>query len=290
MPLKNRWVGNPVLSGVGRLFFECPCRDFHCGLRGFSNQAFRRLDLRTTGMEYASEMVIKATLLKMRIAEVPTKLHPAGRSRAPHLRPWRDGWRHLRFMLMYSPTWLYLYPGLSLTIVGGLVMAWLYTGPKRVGMVGLDVHTMLFAAMAVLLGFQSLGFAIFTKVFAVSEGLLPEQAWVRRVLSWMRLETGLAAGAVVAVGGLAWALAALWGWRATGFRQLDPQEMMRSVIPSVVLLTLGCEVLLASFFLSILGLALRRDLPEVHLVKDHREVRRPVSARARGASGGTAGR
>ena len=171
----HKYLGNPVLTGIGRLLFKSQCGDFHCGLRGFTKEAYKRMGLRTTGMEFASEMVVKATLFKMRIAEVPTTLSPDGRNRAPHLRSWHDGWRHLRFLLLYSPRWLFLYPGVWLMILGGGVGLILLPGPRTVGGIRFDIHTLLYAATAVLLGFQSVVFAFFTKVFAISEGLLPRR-------------------------------------------------------------------------------------------------------------------
>jgi len=173
MPFLHRRLGNPLLSGLGRLFFKSPCHDFHCGMRAFRKDAYERMGLRTTGMEFASEMVVKATLLRLRITEVRATLSPDGRSRPPHLRTWHDGWRYLRFLLLYSPRWLFLYPGLVLMLAGVLAGGWLLSGPRKVGSVQLDVHTLLYAAMAVLVGFQAVAFAVFTKIFAVSEGLLP---------------------------------------------------------------------------------------------------------------------
>lgn len=258
MPWKNRYIGNPVLSGVGRLFFRCPARDFHCGIRGFSVDAFKRMDLRTTGMEYASEMVIKATLLGMRIAEVPTTLSPDGRSRPPHLRPWRDGWRHLRFMLLYSPRWLFLYPGLLLMILGVAGILWLWPGPQFIGRVGFDVHSMFYAGLAVLLGFQSVSFAVFSKVFAISEGLLPEDPRLSWLFKYITLEVGVLIGTALFLGGLVGSLWAVADWSARDFGPLDPARMMRAVIPTGLMLTIGAEVILASFFLSILGLRTRR--------------------------------
>src|SRR6267378_7884160 len=174
MPPLHRYLGNPVLTGIGRLFFKSPVGDFHCGLRAFRRDAIERLDLRTHGMEFASEMVVKATAFGLRVTEIPTTLSPDGRDRAPHLRTWRDGWRHLRFLLLYSPRWLFLYPGGLLMIIGLLVGLLLLRGPLTVGGVNFDVHTLLYAAMAVIIGFQAIVFAMFTKVFAMSEGLLPE--------------------------------------------------------------------------------------------------------------------
>ena len=201
MPTLHRYLGNPVLSGVGRLFFHSPCGDFHCGLRGFSKDAIEKLDLRTTGMEFASEMVVKATLHGLRIGEVPTTLAPDGRSRPPHLRSWRDGWRHLRFLLLYSPRWLFFYPGLTLLISGLSIILWLLPGPRRVGSVVLDVHTMLGGAALILIGFQSVAFAVLAKVFAVNSGLMPWTPGFRRIFDWITLETGLIVGALLILGG-----------------------------------------------------------------------------------------
>jgi len=258
MPWKNRYLGNPVLTGVGRLFFRCPARDFHCGLRGFSAEAFRRMDLRTTGMEFASEMVIKSTLLGLKITEVPTTLGKDGRSRPPHLRPWRDGWRHLRFMLLYSPDWLFLYPGLLLLTVGALVGGWLLPGPRHVLGVELDVHTLLYAALAVIVGFQAVAFASFTKVFAAAEGLLPDGGRHRRLLDHVTLEAGLVVGLLLMALGLVGSLGEVLRWGREDFGPLDVRVTLRGVIPAVLALTIGLQVALSSFFLSILQLKVRR--------------------------------
>jgi Glycosyltransferases involved in cell wall biogenesis len=259
MPWKNRHIGNPLLSGIGRLFFHCPIGDFHCGLRAFSRDAYHRLELRTAGMEFASEMVIKATLFGLRITEIPTTLRPDGRSRPPHLRPWRDGWRHLRFMLLFSPRWLFLQPGLVLFFGGLVAGALLVRGPLRVGSVAFDVHTLFFAAMAVLIGFQAVAFAVFTKVFAIQSGLLPPDQKLDRWVRWLNLEKGLAIGSILLLGGLALSLQAVGAWSHASFGALTPGELLRLVIPGGTLLTLGCQTLLVSFFLSILSLPLRRD-------------------------------
>jgi hypothetical protein len=257
MPPLHRFLGNPVLSGIGRLFFRSPVGDFHCGLRGLTKAAFDRLDLQTTGMEFASEMVVKATLLGLRIGEVPTTLAPAGRGHAPHLRPWRDGWRHLRFMLLYSPRWLFLYPGLALVVLGCVVGTWLLPGPRPLGRVTLDVHTLLYAALAVLIGFQAVCFAVFAKVFATTTGLLPaDQRWAR----WARritLELGLAVGGVLILAGLAASIYAVLQWRQHAFGPLEPSRILRIIIPAILSFTLGCQVVLGSFFLSVLGLRRR---------------------------------
>ncbi|OYT70385.1 MAG: dolichol-P-glucose synthetase [Chloracidobacterium sp. CP2_5A] len=258
MPWKNRYIGNPALTGIGRLLFGCPAGDFHCGLRGYSLNAFKKMDLRTTGMEFASEMVIKATLMGLRIAEVPTTLSPDGRSRPPHLRPWRDGWRHLRFMLLYSPRWLFLYPGLWLILFGLAAGAWLLPGPQRVAGVVLDVHTLLYAALSVLIGFQCVTFAILAKVFAINEGLLPEDPRLTRLFKYITLETGLILGGLLTVGGLAGSVTAVASWNEVAYGPLDASRTLRLVIPSALCLMLGCETILASLFLSVLGLRMRR--------------------------------
>jgi glycosyltransferase involved in cell wall biosynthesis len=257
MPFLHRYLGNPVLTTIGQMFFHAPCGDFHCGMRGFRKSAYEQMRLRTAGMEFASEMVVKATLLKMKITEVPTTLSPDGRSRPPHLRTWHDGWRHLRFLLLYSPRWLFLYPGVLLIFVGIAGTLWLLPGPQRIGHVVFDVHTLLYTLMSILLGFQAVAFATFTKVFAISEGLLPEDPRLTKVFRYVKLETGLCAGAALVLLGVAGTLLAVSDWRARQFGQLDPSQMLRLVIPAVVALTLGVEVILSSFFLSVLGM--KRD-------------------------------
>ena len=254
MPRLHRYVGNPVLTGIGRLFFSSPCGDFHCGLRGFSKTAIQSLDLRTRGMEFASEMVVKASLHGLRITEVPTTLSVDGRNRPPHLRSWRDGWRHLRFLLLYSPRWLFLYPGLLLMIIGAAVSGWLLVGPRVVDGITLDVHTFLYAAMAVIIGYQTVIFAVFTKVFAITEGLLPEDPRLTMLFRHIKLETGIMAGTLLLAAGLGLSLYALSFWSATSFGPLDPARTSRLVIPAITLIALGLQTVLSSFFLSILGL------------------------------------
>ena len=258
MPWKNRYIGNPALSGLGRLFFDCPVKDFHCGLRGFSRDAYERLDIQTTGMEFASEMVVKATLLNMKIVEVPTTLSKDGRSRAPHLRPWRDGWRHLRFMLLYSPKWLFLYPGLALMIVGSALAAILIPAPLFLAPgIGLDVHTLLFAFAAVLIGFQSVAFAFFTRIYAFNEGLLPRDPFLEKLFQRFTLESGLVAGGLLLLIGFATGVAAVVIWSRAGFGELDARQTLRTAIPAASLLCLGAQVILTSFLLSFLGLRRR---------------------------------
>ena len=249
MPVLHKYLGNPVLTWLGRLFFGSPCGDFHCGLRGFSKQAIEQLNLRTTGMEFASEMVVKASLYGLKITEVPTTLSPDGRSRPPHLKTWRDGWRHLRFLLMYSPRWLFLYPGLALMFLGFVATIWFMTQPR--------VHTLLYSATALIIGFQIVSFAIFTKAFAISEGLLPEDRKLRRFLRYINLEVGLSIGVILFLLGMGGSLYALYIWNARLYGSLDPAVTMRIVIPSVTALALGVQVVFSSFFLSVLGLKRR---------------------------------
>jgi hypothetical protein len=257
MPAAHRYLGNPVLTAIGRVFFQSPCGDFHCGLRGFNKAAISQLDLRTVGMEFASEMVVKATLHGLRITEVPTTLSPAGRTRPPHLHTWRDGWRHLRFLLLYSPRWLFLYPGALLMLAGTAVGAWLLPGPRTVGSVAFDVHTLVYAAMAILVGFQAITFAVFTKTFAISEGLLPEDPRLNAMFRWITLEVGLIVGAIVILVGIVGSVHALGLWGERSFGSLDPRQTLRTVIPAVTCLTLGCQIAFSSFFLSVLGLRRR---------------------------------
>jgi glycosyltransferase involved in cell wall biosynthesis len=254
MVWSHRWVGNPALTFISRLFFHTPVRDMHCGLRAFRKDSYDRLRLQATGMEFASEMVIKASLQKMRIAEVPVTLSPDGRSRPPHLRTWRDGWRHLRFMLLFSPRWLFLYPGLALLAVGlGLSVA-LLPGPLVVGGVRLDIHTMLVAGFGALLGYQLVLFAVFTKFFAIRVGFHPPHPALQSLFRYVTLEVGLAAGTVLALIGLVTLVVAVASWSAVGFGNLNPDVTMREVIPAVVLTALGTQTVFASFFISILGI------------------------------------
>jgi hypothetical protein len=257
MPAMHRYFGNPVLSGIGRLMFGNVCGDFHCGLRGFRKTAVLAMNLQTTGMELASEMVVKASLLGMKISEVPTTLAPDGRSRPPHLRRWRDGWRHLRFLLLFSPRWLFLYPGIALFLAGLVVGCWILPAPRNVFGVTFDVHTLVYAAAAVLLGYQAIAFAVFTKVFAIKEGLLPPDPRVERLTGEGSLEAGIAIGIALAVIGLAGSVWALSAWGARSFAELEPTHMLRIVVPSSLAMTLGLQIVLSSFFLGVLGLGRR---------------------------------
>jgi glycosyltransferase involved in cell wall biosynthesis len=261
MPWKNRWIGNPVLSFIGRFFFKSPARDFHCGLRGFTRAAFEKMDLQTTGMEFASEMVIKATLKQLKIAEVPVTLHPDGRSRPPHLKPWRDGWRHLRFMLLFSPRWLFLAPGLVLSILGIVAAAALSFASFHFGGIVFDAGTLVVACMAVIIGFQLVAFAFFTKVFAIAEGLLPDDPQFSRAFKFFTLEKGILAGLLILLAGIILLAHALWVWRHANYGALDYAQNLRRLIPAATLIVLGIQSVFSSFFMSALGLKTRFRKP-----------------------------
>jgi len=260
MPVLHRYLGNPVLSFLGRALFRAPIGDFHCGMRAFSKDAYERLGLRTTGMEFASEMVVKASLTGQRIVEVPTTLKKDGRSRPPHLKTWRDGWRHLRFLLMYSPRWLFLFPGLALMILGLGLTVWLLPAERPLGHVNLGVDTLAYAAAAILLGFQLVFFGVAAKVFAITEGLLPDDESFSKWFQYITLETGLIAGVVLVLAGIGIAVSSVVSWSHAGYGPLPPVEMMRRTLPAMLCLMLGTEICFASFFLSLLGLKRRIEV------------------------------
>jgi glycosyltransferase involved in cell wall biosynthesis len=252
MPGLHRWWGNPMFSAMVRTMFWAPVHDVYCGLRGFRKDLFDRLDLRSSGMEFATEMVIKSSLQNARIAEVPITLHPDGRkAHAPHLKTFRDGWRTLRFFLMYSPRWLFLYPGLLLVAFGAVGYALALPG-HRIGGIHFDAHTLLFSSLAILLGHQSIVFAIFAKTVAMAEGLLPPNRRMEVFFRVVTLERGLSAGGVMLAAGLVLLAAAVNVWRLHAFGQLDYTSTMRLVVPGVTLTALGFQTLLASFFIGIM--------------------------------------
>lgn len=253
MPWKHRWIGNPVLTFIGRLLFKCPAHDFHCGLRALTKDAFHKMDLRTTGMEFASEMVIKASLRGLKISEVPITLHKDGRSRPPHLRSWRDGWRHLRFMLLFSPRWLLLYPGVAALLLGGGFFIRLLAGPIHFGRVSFDLNSLEIAGLVLLFGFQMILFACFARIFAFTRGFLPANHALSRAFGFFTLEKGLLGGAAAALVGLAIIGYALLGWAATGFGNLDPLETTRTVIAGRTLASIGLQTILFSLIFSYLG-------------------------------------
>lgn len=263
MPWKNRWLGNPVLSFIGRLFYKTPIRDFHCGLRSFTKDAYQRMGLVTTGMEFASEMVMKACLSGMKMAEVPITLHKDGRSRPPHLRPWRDGWRHLRFMLLYAPRWLFLVPGLVLAGLGALVSVLLFASPRWLGSIQLDAGSFAVACGALIAGVQMVAFAAFTKTFGIAEGILPADPKFAKVFRTFTLEKGLIGGVLILLGGAALLSWAFFRWSQTGFGPLPYSENLRRTIAAVTLLVLGVQIISGSFFMSVLGLkTTKRQPPE----------------------------
>jgi hypothetical protein len=261
MPPLHKYLGNPVLSFVGRLFFRSKIGDFHCGLRGFRRDSAIALGLQATGMEFASEMVVKATLAKQKITEVPTTLRKDGRSRPPHLRSWRDGWRHLRFLLLFSPRWLFFVPGLVLLVAGLVIGAITAVGPLRIGGVTFDVDTLVAASAMVVIGFQAVLFWLFTQVYAGAEGFLPEEPKVQRLLEKLSLERGLIAGAAIGLAGLTGLIFSLTYWQANKFGQLNYEHALRLMVPSVTALVLSCQLILGTFFLSILGIKQTRHTP-----------------------------
>jgi glycosyltransferase involved in cell wall biosynthesis len=254
MPFSHRWLGNPLFSWLTRYMFGAPIHDVYCGMRGFTKELYARLDQRCTGMEFATEMIIKASLYGERIAEVPITLHRDGRrSHAPHLRTIRDGWRTLRFFLMYSPRWLFLIPGVCLILLGLIGYGLAMPGMTLFGRT-LDAHTLLFASLAILCGHQAILFAIFTKAFAISEGLMPEDRRFARFFEIISLERGLIIASIVLLSGLTLLVAAVNEWRLTGFGHLSYARTMRLVVPGVTLTALGFQTVLSSFFISILGM------------------------------------
>lgn len=260
MPPLHRFLGNPVLSFAGRLFFRTDIGDFHCGLRGFDRDAIRALNLRTSGMEFASEMVVKATLEKLRIAEVPTTLSPDGRTRAPHLRSWRDGWRHLRFLLLYSPRWLFLYPGLILMALGTVSTLYLLPGPVQIAPdVEVDIHTLLVGAMCVIVGLQAISFAIIARSFATRYGFIPRSAKFGRLLDAISLERILFVAvpiALLGIGGIAWSVI---NWAATGFGPLTYTGTMRVMIISMTAVVAGIQLAMTGFLSSMMNIPMRES-------------------------------
>jgi len=254
MPPLHRYLGNPVLSTIGRLFFGSPVGDFHCGLRGFDRDAMRRLELRAPGMEFASEMVVKATVQGLRMAEVPTTLSPDGRSRPPHLRSWRDGWRHLRFLLVFCPRWLFLYPGAGLFLAGLLAMALLLPGPVSAAGLTFDVHTLLYASGAMIMGFQAVQFWVFARIYGAQEGVVPEEGRLSALLGRFGLEPALVVAGLLVLVGLGLGVAAVVIWGAEHFGPLSGMGAMRVAIASVTAMVLGLQLAFGAFFVALLGM------------------------------------
>jgi glycosyltransferase involved in cell wall biosynthesis len=258
MPPLHRYLGNPVLSFLGRLFFNVPTGDFHCGLRGFNRDRFLSLDLRTTGMEFASEMVVRAALANYRIEEVPTRLHPDGRSRPPHLRTWRDGWRHLRFLLIYSPRWLFLYPGLLITFVGLFGTAILLPGPVRVGGIGFDIHTFIVSCLAILVGLQTVTFAIMARKFGESRGLVPRSPRYGPLLSTITMERMLLLALAMGSAGLIGMIYCVMTWVNTGFGPLEYQSLLRVLTLSTTAVAAALQMAFAAFLLGVMDVGTRQ--------------------------------
>jgi len=254
MPFSHRWLGNPMFSIMARHMFAAPIHDVYCGLRGFTKEMYQRLELQCEGMEFATELIIKASLHGARIAEIPVTLHPGGRTaHAPHLRTVRDGWRTLRFFLVFSPRWLFLIPGFLLAALGAIGYAVALPGLQING-VTFDAHTLLFSSLAMLLGYQSILFAVCAKTFAVNERLLPKDPHLERFFQLIYLERGLAIGALALLAGLILLGDSVWQWKEAHFGHLDYAVTMRRVIPGMTLTALGFQTILWSFFISILGL------------------------------------
>jgi glycosyltransferase involved in cell wall biosynthesis len=254
MPFLHRWWGNPMFSVLARCWFQAPIHDVYCGLRGFTKELYERLNQRCTGMEFATEMIIKASLFGARIGEVPITLHPDGRkAHAPHLKTFRDGWRTIRFFLMCSPRWLFLVPGCGLVMIGWVGYALALPG-MRIGPAKFDAHTLLFASLAILCGYQSILFAVFTKTFGIREGFLPEDTRLNRFFAIVNLERGLVVSVLAMLAGFTLLALAVVQWHAVEFGQLDYARTMRLVVPGATLTALGFQTLLSSFFVSILGM------------------------------------
>ncbi len=252
MPPLHRYLGNPVLSFIARLFFPCKIGDYHCGLRGYNRESILKLGLVTTGMEYASEMVVKSTLNHLKIAEVPTTLKKDGRSHAPHLRSWSDGWRHLKFLLMHSPNWLFMYPGLILFFLGLVLTVILTFGNIHIGSVGLGVHTLMYSAAAMMVGFNLVMFSLFVRSYASVTGFIPTESRLDRWLEDISTEKGVVIGLLLFFTGIIITIIAFCIWGNTGFGGLSPENMMRITIPAMLLIVVGIEVIFGSFFIGIL--------------------------------------
>ncbi|MFP4845456.1 glycosyltransferase family 2 protein [Winogradskyella sp. PE311] len=254
MPALHKYLGNPVLSFIGKLFFKININDFHCGLRGFSKTAYLKMNLKTTGMEFASEMVVKSKLSNLKIVEVPTTLKKDGRTRKPHLKTWSDGWRHLRFLMLYAPNWLFLFPGIILTLIGLVFSTLLVIKPLEFDDFNLDVHTLLYASAFLLVGFQFIIFYGLTKIFAVENELLPKSNRYNKLFKILNLEKGLVIGFLLLSTGLILSYKGYSVWSSTDFGNLNASTTLRLIIPAVTTIQLGIQAILFSLFFSILGL------------------------------------
>lgn len=257
MPFLHRYLGNPGLSLMGRVFFGSRCGDFQCGLRGFSREEILGLELQTPGMEFSTEMVVKAAFKKLKVAEVPTTLSPDGRGRPPHLRTWRDGWRYLRFMLLFSPRWLFLFPGAVLLVLGLIGMVTLSLEQVVAGKVTFGIHTLFYSAVSMVIGFQCVLFWLFARMYIMREGIVPQDRMFRRIVGVSTLELGLVISAVLILIGIALSLAALNYWRILQFGPLNADDTMRLVIPAGTIVLIGAQFAFGSFFLSVLEVCTR---------------------------------
>jgi glycosyltransferase involved in cell wall biosynthesis len=259
MPPLHKYLGNPVLSMIGRVLFRSPIKDFHCGLRGFNRQSMLELHLQTTGMEFASEMVVKSTLEGLRVSEVPTTLDKDGRSRPPHLRSWRDGWRHLRFLMIFSPRWLFLIPGLAALLIGGLGAVFLAFGPLVIGGVGFDVSSQVYLAALTVVGYQSVLFAILTKIYAQHRGFrIPRSRNFERLERRISLESGALVGLALFLVGLTVAIIQFVSWSQQGFGELDTATTIRVAVPAALLMMLGAQTIMGGMFLGVLSVGIQK--------------------------------
>ncbi len=262
MPALHRYLGNPVLTKIGQVFFDAwEIGDFHCGLRAFDKASIEGLSLSCTGMEFASEMVVKAKLHGLKVTEVPTTLAPDGRDRPPHLRTWRDGWRHLRFLLCYSPRWAFLIPGFVCGLIGLVLMLLVLPGPLHVGDVVFDIHTLVYGGGLILVGAQGVFFAVLSKIYTLTQGLTPTTPTATRLFQRITLEHGVIVGLVLVLAGILGSVVAVYGWAETGLGPQDPGRAMRIVVPSVVALALGAQTIFSSVFLSLLGMKTTHATP-----------------------------
>jgi glycosyltransferase involved in cell wall biosynthesis len=258
MPWLHKRLGNPMLSFIGKRLYGTPCGDIYCGLRGFDRKKIEQLDIRSSGMEFAIEMIVKATVQGLRVTEVPTTLSPDAEGREPHLNTWRDGWRSVRLLLLYSPKWLFLYPGLLLLAIGIAGMALLVPGERTIGGVGFDVSTLLYFALAVIVGLQAVYYFLTARWFGIMEGLLPEDPLIRRIVERpRRLEWALLVGTVLIGVGLGLSIYALGRWNEAGFGGLDYPDTLRIVIPGATLICVGMQTVFSALFLGVLGLRRR---------------------------------
>ena len=265
MPFLHQYIGNPLLSFISKMFFRSKAGDILCGLRGLSKKAFERMELKTTGMEFCPEMIVKATLFKMKIAEIPIRLYPDKRNRRSHLKTWQDGWRNLRFLLLYSPQWLFLIPGLILLVLGLILSLFLVRSPLLIAGKKLDIHTLIYTSGCILIGFQFVTFYFFTRLYAATQGLLPfQEKFLLNFNKFFKLERGLLLGFLLVIGGIALSVKSFLFWEHTGFGNLDPMVVLRWVIPSMSLIILGVQIIISFFYLSFLTLNSRQNKKQIY--------------------------